>query len=316
MMSNTTAYSTFTGPISTTDQRLAEKSSRQQTTVTKSQQVLLNSLSVLFVNFYLQCMEFATELEASEIWNPAQQILLDIADLPIKNLGKLECRPVYKDEDFVYIPPEVQSNRIGYIAVQISESFESAKLLGFIKEVSSDRLPLNKLQPLEDFLEYLGFLELKKTQSSQQKEINLTRWFNNIFSEDWQNIESIFWRTPAWQFRSAEENLNDSVERAKLINFGIRTNQVSVGIILNLSREVNNSDEINIVVSLYPENEQEYLPSLLHAMILDEEGITVMEARPKNEHRKIELEFSASPGDRFSIKIVLGDTSAIENFII
>ncbi len=315
-MSNITAYSTFTGPISTTDRRLAEKSSRQQITVAKSQQVLLNSLSVCFVNFYLKCMGFTTELEASEIWDPAQQILLDIADLPIKNLGKLECRPVHKDEDFVYIPPEVQSDRIAYIVVQISESLESAKLLGFIKEVSSDRFPLNKLQPLEDFLEYLGFLELKKTQLSQQKEINLTRWFDNIFSEDWQNIESIFWRTPTWQFRSAEENVNDSVERAKLINFGIKAKQASVGIILNISRDVNNLDEINIVVSLHPENEQEYLPSSLCAMILDEEGTVIMEARAKNENRKIELEFSASPGDRFSIKIVLGDISTIENFVI
>ncbi|KST62224.1 hypothetical protein BC008_18675 [Mastigocoleus testarum BC008] len=264
-------------------------------------------------------MGFKTHIEASESWDPVQQTLTDIADLLLENLGKLECRPVQKDENFVYIPPEVQSNRIGYVAVAINKSLQSAELLGFFKETSIDNLPINQLQPLEKLLEYLESLEstrLKNTISSEKRQVNLTKWFENIFEVDWQTIESILLAKPGWQFRSGEEDLSGSVERAKLIDFGIKANRESVGIVVNISRDKNNFDDLNIIVSLYPGHENEYLPPLLHVMILDDEGTAVMEAKTKNDNRKIELEFSASRGDLFSIKIVLGDVSAIENFAI
>ncbi|MEH2062930.1 MAG: DUF1822 family protein [Nostoc sp.] len=331
MMSDIATISTFTGPISTVVRRLAEKWSRQQATPEKSQQILLNSLSVSFVNFYLESMGFETDLEASDSWNPVQQTLMDVADLLIKNLGNLECRPVLENAQFVYVPPEVQSNRIGYVAVQISESLQSAKLLGFIKEVSIDNLPINQLQPLENFLNYLESLELQATKyktqnlglSSQnlglftsQDVVNLKRWFENIFESGWETIESIFVTEPAWQFRSAESGFKNSVERAKLIDFGIKANGSSVGIVVKVSHDNNNFDDMKIMVDLHPTNGQEYLPSSLHIMILDEEEIAVMEAQAKKDNKKIALEFNAAVGDNFSVKIALGDISVIENFII
>lgn len=322
-MSDIATFSTFSGPISAVDITRAEEWSKQQITPKKCLQVLLNTLSVSFVDFYLRCMGFATEPEASDSWNPVQQTLIDVADLSIDNLGKLECRPVRQGEQSVYIPPEVRSNRIGYVVVEIDKYLHSAKLLGFIKEVSIDNLPIHQLQPLEQLLEYLEYLasiKLENTISSEKKQVILTKWFENIFNEDWREIESIFWARPAWQFRSAEEdlsqNLSNSVERAKLIDFGIKANGELVGIIVNVSRDQNNFDNLNIIVSLHPVNGQEYLPPLLHIMILNEEGTTVMEAKAKNDNKKIALEFSASSGDYFSVKIVLGDVSAMENFTI
>ncbi|MBD2681533.1 DUF1822 family protein [Nostoc paludosum FACHB-159] len=329
--------STFTGPISTVARRLAEKWSREQATPEKSQQVLLNTLSVSFVNFYLECMEFETDLEASDSWNLVKQTLMDVADLLITNLGKLECRPVLENAQFVYVPPKVQSNRIGYVVVEISESFQSAKLLGFVKEVSIDNFPINQLQPLENFLNYLEFLELQTTKfksqkldssnqnlvsssqnldSSSQNVANLKRWLENIFESSWSTIESIFLTEPAWQFRSTEKGLKNSVERAKLIDFGIKANRESVGIVVKVSHDESNFDDMKIIVELHPTNGQEYLPSSLHVMILDEEETAVMEAKAKNDNKKISLEFNAAVGDNFSVKIVLGDVSVIENFLI
>jgi Protein of unknown function (DUF1822) len=89
---------------------------------------------------------------------------MDVADLSIKNLGKLECRPVLENAQFVYVPPEVQSNRIGYVVVEISESLQSAKLLGFVKEVSIDNFTIKQLQPLENLLQNLEFIELQTTK--------------------------------------------------------------------------------------------------------------------------------------------------------
>src|SRR4028118_1404350 len=133
-MSNMTVIFTFTGPISPDARRRAEQLCRQQATPEKGEQVRLNTLSVSFVNSYLQCMGFETDLSASDSWNPVQQTLMDVADLSLKSLGFLECRPVLGDSQFVYVPPEVQSNRIGYVVVQISISFREATLLGVVTQ--------------------------------------------------------------------------------------------------------------------------------------------------------------------------------------
>ncbi len=162
---NMAALSTFTGPISALARQLAEKWSRQHTLPQKSQQILLNTLSVSFTNFYLECMGFETDLQGSDSWNPIQQTLTDAADLLIKNFGKLECRPVLENGRFMYVPPEVRGNRIGYVAVEISESLQSAKLLGFIKDVSVENLPIERLEPLENLLNYLECLELHQNPS-------------------------------------------------------------------------------------------------------------------------------------------------------
>lgn len=329
-MSNMATISTFTGPISTVAHKLAEKWSREQATPEKSQQVLLNTLSVSFVNFYLECIGFETDLEASDSWNPVQQTLMDVADLLIKNLGKLECRPVLENSQFVYVPLEVQSNRIGYVAVQISESLQSAKLLGFVKEASIDNLPINQLQPLENLLNYLECLELQTTEyksqnwglssqdlvSYRQDIVNLKSWFENIFESGWETIESIFLTEAVWQLRSAESGFKNSVERAKLIDLGIKANRATVGIVVKVSHDESNFDEMKIIVELHPTNGQEYLPSSLHVMILDKEETAVMEAKAKNDNKKISLEFNATVGDNFSVKIALEDVSVIENFVI
>ncbi len=315
-MSDIATISTFTGPISTVARRLAEKWSRQQATPEKSQQVLLNTLSVSFVNFYLECMGFETDLQASDSWNPVQQTLMDVADVSIKNLGKLECRPVIENSQFIYFPPEVQSNRIGYVAVQISESLQSAKLLGFIKNVSGDNLPIKSLQPLENLLEYLESIEVADVTLPSQNIVNLQRWFENIFEPGWSSIESIIFTEPVWQFRSASEEFINSIERAKLVDFGIEANRISVGIVVKVNRDESNENEFNIIVELVPTHGQEYLPPMLHIIILDDEGTALLEAKAKNDNKKIELEFGASVGDTFSIKIALADISVIENFIL
>lgn len=312
-----TTLSTFTGLISPVSRRLAEKWSKQQATPQKGQQVLLNTLSVSFVNFYLECMGFETELETSDSWNPVQQTLMDVADLCIKNLGKLECRPVLENSQTVCIPPEVTSDRIGYVAVQISKTLQEAKLLGFVKETSMDNLPIDRLEPLEHLLEYLEeCTQLQKAKPSTQKFVNLQKWLEKSFEATWQPIESLFQNELALQFRSTQEGFSTIVERAKLIDFGIQANNTSVGIVVKVSQEQDNKNEIKITVELYPNNGQEYLPPLLHVMILDEEETAIMEAKAKNDNKKIQLQLSASHGDNFSVKITMGDVRVIENFVI
>jgi hypothetical protein len=321
MMISMAAPLTFTGPISPEARRRAEAFYRQQSTPEKGFQVRLNALAVSFVNSYLQYMGFDTDLEASDSWNPVHQTLMDVADLEVKKLGKLECRPVLEGTEVIYIPPEVESNRIGYLAVQISRSFREATLLGFVKKVSSEELTIRQLQSLERFHEYLEYLSyvklagLTSPENSPHKTlVNLERWFENIFEVGWQSAEVLLSTQAdnlALSFRSAPEA---SVERGKLIDLGIELAGQAVVLVVALTP--GNEQEIDISVEVRPASGQTYLPPNLQLMVLDDFGESVMEAQSRSANPYIQLQFSGSKGEHFSIKMALGDVNVIENFVI
>ncbi|MBW4602379.1 MAG: DUF1822 family protein [Calothrix sp. FI2-JRJ7] len=314
-MNNITDILTFTAPISPDARRRAEQLCKQQATPEKGERVRLNTLSVSFVNLYLQCMGFETDLENSDSWNPVQQTFLDVADLSLKDLGALECRPILEGEKFVYIPEEVQSDRIGYVVVQISKSYREAKLLGFVKEVTSDLLPIRQLQSLEDLLEYLEVeIELIRSLHIPNKTlVRLKQWLDNIIEAGWQEVETLLGtqaNLPAWSLRS---EAGAFLSRGKLIDFGILTEQA---VVLVVTLPQDNEEEMDIIVEIHPKSGQDYLPSNLQLMVLDFEGGCVMEAQTRSNNKNIQLQFSGELGERFSIKVALGDVSVVEDFII
>ncbi|MCC5660810.1 DUF1822 family protein [Nostoc sp. XA010] len=323
-MNNIINLLTFSAPIPVDGRHRAEELRRQQATQAKGEQVYLNTLSVSFVNYYLRCMGFETDLNKSDSWNVIQQTLMDIADLSLKNLGLLECRPVLSDAQFVYVPPEVQSNRIGYVAVQISKSFREAKLLGFIKQVETDLLPINQLQPLDNLLEYLEELSQVKLAEVADNSLNLNQnlvqlkqWLENIFEAGWQEIETLLDNqraNPDWSLRGANDSF---VSRGKLIDLGTTGIIQSVILVVGFIQE--KEQEIDIIVEVHPTWGENYLPPNLQLMVLDFEGVeeeSIMEAQTRSGNKKIQLQFSGDVGERFSIKLVLGNISVIESFLI
>ena len=84
----------------------------------KSKQVYLNTLSVIAVNYYLNRLGWTTNLETSDSWNPVLQTMMNVADLDIPNYGKIECRFVLPNDDWITVPHEVKLQRIAYIAVK------------------------------------------------------------------------------------------------------------------------------------------------------------------------------------------------------
>jgi hypothetical protein len=320
-MNNMVAPLTFTGPISPEARWRAELLSTQQATQKKGEQVRLNTLSVSFVNYYLQCMGVETDIKSSDSWNPVQQTLLDVADLDVKNLGKLECRPVLEGTQVIYVPPEVVSNRIGYLAVQISRSFREATLLGFIQKVSTDSFLISQLQSLKRFHEYLENLSSIKQYELVSPGItllkawvNLEQWLENIFEVDWQPIEALLGTHPANLALNLRSTPQANVWRGKLIDLGRQHQSQSVVLAVSLSPE--NEQKMDILVEVHPKSGQTYLPPNLQLMALDEEGVTFMEAIARSANSYMQLQFSGSCGERFSVKVVLGDVSAIENFVI
>ena len=168
---------TFTVPLSGADFKLAQKFSSEQKNSDKSQQVFLNTLAVLAVNFYCQCLKVETNLEESTIGHYNQRILMDSADLKIDVLGKLECRPVLPNENICYVPSEVWSDRVGYVVVEIDEEAKKAILVGFVEQIETDELLLAQLPDIDNLVDLLLLAKNKQ-------------FLERIFAKNWDEKES------------------------------------------------------------------------------------------------------------------------------
>lgn len=293
---------TFTVPIGGLEHQQAERFSSQQANSQKIKQVYLNTLAVSAVNFYLSCLGIETDLLASESWNPVMQYLLDVADLSIPHLGKLECRPLLPGQRSVYIPPEVWFDRIGYVVVDFNKSLSEATLLGFLPTVDTEEVSLDSLRSLTDLIAYLDF-------QNRLQPVRLSSWLAEIFENGWQTIETLLHHQPeiAFNFRS-----HSAIQRGKLFHL----EPVNEQVVLFVGLQPTQSNEVNISVEVYPSDDRHYLPENLKLFILDEQGDSVMEAIAKNGNKNIQFELSGEVGEQFIVKLSLGDFSIAQAFLI
>lgn len=266
----------------------------------RAKQTYLNTLAIYVVNQFLQNHGIETDIFASDSHNPIMILLSNVADLQIKNIGKLECRGILENQDFVEIEPHVWSNRIGYIAVEINQSFTSGIIKGFISQVNTEKTPITNF-----------------TFSSNQyllKILIFKNWLLN-FDANWLNIDQVL--NPQFHqfaFRSKQtikdENLNST--KIKILEFENCKEQI--GLVMGISSyNLDDNAEIEIFTEIYPLN-QPYLPSGLKLMILDEEKNIVMDDQTKEKDTKLIFEFTGLPGEHFSVKIRQGKNSIAETF--
>ncbi|MCF4970676.1 DUF1822 family protein [Nostoc sp. CMAA1605] len=163
-MNSITDQLTFSVTLSNKAHAIAQEYSQGITNPEKRQQIYLNTLAVYTVEHYLQCMGFETDWFSSDSQNYLTIQLMNVADLAVKNIGKIECRPVLPKAEICEIPPEVSEDRIGYVAVQFNAELTEATILGFTPQAQAETT-LNQLQTLEDFLLYLSEIELAKSNS-------------------------------------------------------------------------------------------------------------------------------------------------------
>lgn len=224
-MNRTAESLTFKVLLSFEAHALAQQHRRQHNQPQKAKQVYLNNLARYAVDFYCRCMGWETELEASDSHHPLMQKFMDVADLNVKHLGQLECRPVLPNSEVMKVPPEAWNNRIGYVAVQLNSSLKEAILLGFVPSVTHHNgiIPLSELRSLADFPAYLSeFSQVPDTKlqsnvvdrmdlgDKEDKEekvlstnatlyepaapqlVNLHNWLEGIVEAGWQTIDELF----------------------------------------------------------------------------------------------------------------------------
>ncbi|HEY9801926.1 MAG TPA: DUF1822 family protein [Leptolyngbyaceae cyanobacterium] len=167
--------------ITSADRKLAYEFAQQQPTRERSQQVYRNTLAVLVTQRCLQMLGIDTDLTASHSWNPLEQQLENIADLYIPSLqGFLECRCLQRSDRKCYIPPEVWSERLGYVIIELDEPYKEAQVLGFVESVSIAELPRSYFQSLDVLLDCLTSLP------QPQSMVQLSHWLKRTFEYDWR----------------------------------------------------------------------------------------------------------------------------------
>ena len=150
-------------PLEQTARNLALQFASEQANPQKGKRVYFNTLAVWAVNYFLEWMELETDIDGGDSWHPGMRAVLDVADLVLPGIGKIECCPVMLGETAISLP-EVRENRIAYLAVEFAEPFDKVKLLGFIPAVEivdeTEAISLVNLQPIEELLDYLYRIEL------------------------------------------------------------------------------------------------------------------------------------------------------------
>lgn len=310
----------LTLPITQAARTTAQQFAHQLPYPQTAERVRLNTLCVLAVNDYLQMMGFPTDLKASDSWNPIMRLCADVADLELPGIGRLECRPVLLDQQIGYVPPETWEERVGYVFVQVDESLQEAKLLGFLPSVATEEIPLTQLQPLEDLIEHLA-----STFTLPVPElVNLSQWFTGIFEAGWQTIESLWNQpeiAPAFAFRSGnllEDETNNQqetvVRRGKLIDLGIQIANQFVMLVVEISPQTD--QQTGVLVQLYPANNQNYLTPGVQLTVFDKSGAVFLEAQARSADNYIQLKFRGEPKEEFTVQVALHDACVKEHFVI
>ena len=309
-------------PITEAARQIAQQFARQQPTSEKSVQVLSNTLAVLVVNDYLQMLGIPTDLKASDSWNPAVRICANVADLEVIGIGRLECRPLRVGDVSCCIPLEVWEDRIGYIPVQVDGELREGKILGFVASVAVETLPISQLQPIEELSDRLHQLSPKIAFSHSltggDAKVNLSQWFQNTFEAGWQEIEALLNASQtrlAFRFRdSASPKENPLVRRGKLIDLGMQLAGFSVALIVEMKPQEEGTT--HICLQVHPTGSQTYLPPNLQLVVFDETGSPLLEANSRRKDNYIQLQLKGEPGECFSVKVALEQTSITEKFVI
>ena len=74
--------------------------------------------------------------------------------------------------------------------------------------------------------------------------------------------------------------------------------------------------KVAILLRVYPMGSQTYLPSGLQLAVLDEDGDTFLETEARDVDNYIQLKFGGDRGERFSVRVALGDNRITEGFAI
>lgn len=298
---------TFTAPLGASVHHQAEQFCHQHHSP-KAQQVYRRTLAVFAVQFYLGCMGIEAEPATSQSWDSVAQALMDVADLTISGIGRVECCPILPDATIMQIPPEVWSDRIGYFAVQLEPSLRTATLLGWTLFAGQGEISLCQLHSLDQFLEHLGHLQTR---------VPLSQWLQGIVASGWRSLEDLIGNNQplVLSFRTDAAMSEATIRRAKLLDLGLQLGLQSLVLLVAITRET--EELLGLSVQVHPAAGELYLPPNLTLQLVADMGTVLREVQSRSQDHYIQLKRSRGvPGECFEIQVVWGEVKITEAFVI
>jgi hypothetical protein len=165
------------------------------------------------------------------------QMMANVADLKVPNVGVFSCRPMAASDDTCHIPPEEGHSRAGYIAVVIDEAEAQATLMGFMptvddKDMETEQVSLDRFAAIETLIDQVHRLQasavasqataLESSLGSAKATVTqLGLWTKAAIEGGWQAIDALVNPTEmTFAFRTHEA---DTQEITKIISSGLNS---------------------------------------------------------------------------------------------
>jgi hypothetical protein len=274
----------------------------------KAVQVYRNTLAVCVVYDYLSQQGFEANLEQSDCWNPVEQALSDVADLHLTGLGNVECCPVLPTADRLEIS-EFWDDRLAYVVTQLDQDqaeATQATILGFVTQPEQDTITLKALRSPSELIQLL-------TPKSPVL-AHLSQWLDNIFDAGWETIDTIL--NPNGDFYAyAFRDQNNPIRRAKLLDFGLHLQGISVALLVGLEPRPNS--KVWVRVQLHPVGTATHLPANLALTLRTHSGESIQQVISQSNNFMIQLQgFTLPVGRQFQVQVSYNDASVIERFVV
>lgn len=100
----------------------------------------------------------------------------------------------------------------------------------------------------------------------------------------------------------------------RIADLGMQIGDLAVALMVAILPKA--EGKVAILLRVYPMGSQTYLPSGLQLAVLDEDGDTFLETEARDSDNYIQLKFGGDRGERFSVRVALGDNGITEGFAI
>ncbi|MBW4661692.1 MAG: DUF1822 family protein [Drouetiella hepatica Uher 2000/2452] len=188
-------------PITATDRSRAQIFAKQQPTQARAEQAYRNAIAVLVTRRCLHWLGISSNLEMSDSWNLLNCLLEDAADLYVPQLeGRLECRAIRPGDTIYLIPEDTEQERIGYVVVQLDDTYREGQVLGFFASAST-HFSMSDLQPLEALIDRLPM------------PVNLGEWLNQRFDQGWEPRDNLLSSQKKSILASSLRNRQDEIKQ-------------------------------------------------------------------------------------------------------
>jgi hypothetical protein len=148
------------------------------------------------------------------------------------------------------------------------------------------------------------------TVSDLQSQVSLSQWFDNTFTIGWQTVTELL--NPQQLQATAR---TQKLERGKLIDLRADLLSYSVVLLINLSRENDDSSTVGITLRVYPTGDEVYLPPSLKLLVLSNNEV-FEEVTTRSADVFMRCQFEGELGEEFTVQLVLGEAVVTENFVI